>query len=103
MQFAQFSVRIDAPEIVNTVRQVGILLYLADHHVWTDGVGRPRGNEKRVARSDRVRFEEVFQRVGRQSLAKWFFVYPGLHPELQLRSCRPGNRLPRRAFSSTAS
>jgi len=55
--------RIDASEIVNAIRQVGILLYFANHHVWTDRVRRARGDEKRVASSHRVRFEELFQFV----------------------------------------
>src|SRR6266436_6440571 len=63
VQFAWFSMRIDASEIVNAIRQVGILLYFADNHVWTDGVRSARGDEKRVASSHRVRFEELFQFV----------------------------------------
>src|SRR6185437_2473893 len=75
MQLARFTVVVDAVVIVYAIREVGILLYFADHHVWANRVGCPCRNEKRIARVRLVRLEEVFHGVMGERVEKLRLSY----------------------------
>ena len=102
VQFAGFSVAIDASVIVNAVGEVGIFLDFAQNHVRPDGVGRSRGNEKSVARPYEMGLEDILQPVLLQCRKEFLLVRSGLQARKQARARLRGNRVPHLGFSSAA-
>src|ERR1700719_2855494 len=77
VQFARIALGVDAMEVVEAIGEVAILLHFTEDHSGANGMRRPGGNVKGVARRDRQAFKKSFEAAGFYSRLKLFSIYFG--------------------------
>src|ERR1700719_2753266 len=102
VQFARIALGVDAMEVVEAIGEVAILLHFTEDHSGANGMRRPGGNVKGVARRDRQAFKKSFEAAGFYSRLKLFSIYFGDQTKQESGARIGGDSVPHFRFADGA-
>ncbi len=91
MQFARLALGVASPVIVNAIRQIRVLLNLAQYKPRANRMRRPRRNEDGLARTHSDSLQTLFRSPAADGLLKFLAIHPRFQSDQNL-SARPSSR-----------